>query len=74
MRPSMALPVFLTPAETADLLRTTRKAINAMSERGPLPWRDSDSGTRPKGGQRKPACPQGFAGQRPSPLLREVWL
>ncbi len=37
MRPSMALPVFLTPAETADLLRTTRKAIYVMAERGQLP-------------------------------------
>lgn len=30
------LPYFLTPAETADLLRTTRKAIYAMVERGML--------------------------------------
>ncbi len=37
MRPSMAQPVFLTPAETADLLRTTRKAIYVMAERGQLP-------------------------------------
>ena len=37
MRPSTALPVFLTPAETADLLRTTRKAIYVMAERGQLP-------------------------------------
>ena len=37
MRTTMALPVFLTPAETADLLRTTRKAIYVMAERGQLP-------------------------------------
>ena len=32
-----ALPVLLTPEETADLLRTTRKAIYVMAERGQLP-------------------------------------
>ena len=32
-----ALPLFLTPGETADLLRTSRKAIYAMVERGQLP-------------------------------------
>ena len=31
------LPVFLTAVETADLLRTTRKAIYVMAERGQLP-------------------------------------
>ena len=30
-------PVFLTVDETADLLRTSRKAIYAMIERGLLP-------------------------------------
>ncbi len=30
-------PVLLTADETADLLRTTRKAIYAMAERGQLP-------------------------------------
>ncbi len=32
-----APPVLLTPAEVADLLRTTRKAVYAMTERGQLP-------------------------------------
>ena len=32
-----ALPMYLTADETADLLRTTRKAIYAMVERGQLP-------------------------------------
>ena len=32
-----ALPVLLTADETADLLRTTRKAIYVMAERGQLP-------------------------------------
>ncbi len=31
------LPMFLTADETADLLRTTRKAVYAMSDRGQLP-------------------------------------
>ncbi len=31
------LPVLLTADETADLLRTTRKAIYVMAERGQLP-------------------------------------
>ena len=31
------LPVLLTADETADLLRTTRKAVYAMAERGQLP-------------------------------------
>ncbi len=31
------LPVLLTPVETADLLRTSRKAVYAMTERGQLP-------------------------------------
>ena len=31
------LPVFLTADETADLLRTTRRAVYAMAERGQLP-------------------------------------
>jgi excisionase family DNA binding protein len=31
------LPAFLTAAEVADLLRTTRKAIYARAERGLLP-------------------------------------
>ncbi len=31
------LPVLLTADETADLLRTTRAAIYAMTERGQLP-------------------------------------
>lgn len=35
--PRETLPVFLTVAETADLLRTSRKAIYAMIERGQLP-------------------------------------
>lgn len=32
-----ALPRFLTVDETAALLRTTRKAVYAMAERGQLP-------------------------------------
>ncbi len=32
-----ALPMYLTPHETADLLRTTRKAVYVMIERGQLP-------------------------------------
>jgi excisionase family DNA binding protein len=32
-----SLPTFLTADETADLLRTTRKAVYAMVERGQLP-------------------------------------
>ena len=32
-----SLPSFLTVDETADLLRTTRKAVYAMAERGQLP-------------------------------------
>ena len=31
------LPVLLTADETADLLRTSRKAIYVMAERGQLP-------------------------------------
>ena len=31
------LPVLLTADETADLLRTTRKAVYVMAERGHLP-------------------------------------
>jgi excisionase family DNA binding protein len=31
------LPLFLTVDETADLLRTTRKAIYSMVERGQIP-------------------------------------
>ena len=37
MTGSHGLPVFLTADETADLLRTTRKAVYAMAERGLLP-------------------------------------
>ena len=33
----IGLPVLLTADETADLLRTTRKAVYAMAERGQLP-------------------------------------
>ena len=32
-----SFPHLLTPAEVADLLRTTRSAIYAMTERGQLP-------------------------------------
>ena len=32
-----ALPRFLTADETADLLRTSRKAVYALAERGQLP-------------------------------------
>ncbi len=32
-----ALPMYLTPHETADLLRTTRKAIYVMIQRRQLP-------------------------------------
>ena len=32
-----ALPVLLTADETADLLRTSRKAVYVMAERGQLP-------------------------------------
>ena len=31
------LPIFLTPSEAADLLRTTRKAVYVMIERRQLP-------------------------------------
>ena len=34
---SLKLPLLLTADETADLLRTTRKAVYAMAERGQLP-------------------------------------
>ncbi len=37
MRTTMGQPVLLTAAETADLLRTSRKAVYAMAERGQLP-------------------------------------
>ncbi len=37
MTESDELPVLLTADETADLLRTSRKAVYAMSERGQLP-------------------------------------
>jgi excisionase family DNA binding protein len=37
VRDSVALPFFLTPDEAADLLRTTRKAIYALVERGQIP-------------------------------------
>jgi excisionase family DNA binding protein len=33
----VALPLLLTPEETATLLRTTRKAVYAMAERALLP-------------------------------------
>ncbi len=36
-RRSPLLPILLTPDEAADLLRTTRRAIYAMVERGQLP-------------------------------------
>ncbi len=36
-RQSRTLPILLTADETADLLRTTRRAIYAMVERGQLP-------------------------------------
>ncbi len=38
-RPDMKAkePIFLTPEETAELLRTTRKAIYSRAERGQLP-------------------------------------
>ena len=35
--PSRALPMLLTADDAADLLRTTRRAIYAMVERGQLP-------------------------------------
>ena len=37
MTGSNGLPVLLTADETAELLRTTRKAIYVMAERGQLP-------------------------------------
>ncbi len=37
MTGSNGLPVLLTADETADLLRTSRKAIYVMAERGQLP-------------------------------------
>ncbi len=37
MTPRPALPLLLTVAETATLLRTTPKAVYAMVERGALP-------------------------------------
>ena len=33
----MAVPTFLTPADVAVILRTTRKAIYSMIQRGQLP-------------------------------------
>ncbi|MDC3958525.1 helix-turn-helix domain-containing protein [Polyangium jinanense] len=35
--PDGPLPILLTPDEVAALLRTTRKAVYAMAERGTLP-------------------------------------
>jgi excisionase family DNA binding protein len=37
MKKSDEMPLYLTIAEAADLLRTSRKAIYAMVERGLLP-------------------------------------
>jgi excisionase family DNA binding protein len=37
MKPSNDLPVYLNTQETADLLRTSRKAIYVMVERRQLP-------------------------------------
>ncbi len=37
MTGSNGLPVLLTADETADLLRTSRKAVYVMAERGQLP-------------------------------------
>jgi excisionase family DNA binding protein len=34
---SSSLPLFLTPSEAGDVLRTSRKAVYAMIERGQLP-------------------------------------
>ena len=37
MTAPVGLPLFLTSEEVADLLRTTRAAVYAMTERGQLP-------------------------------------
>ena len=37
MRDDCGLPIFLTADETADVLRTSRKGVYVMVERGQLP-------------------------------------
>lgn len=37
MSPKPGLPPLLTPDEVADLLRTTRRGVYGMAERGQLP-------------------------------------